>query len=145
MKNRHCAQLAEIGQIASKLSALDAKRSRLPKIVVTFRLQSGKTHLAQVNYCLDGVSQSFDNHQWFALVLPKRKLFSCPKNMLPILVNIPAALLLSRKAQRKSYLDIYKVFVYIPLKRLANSSVTSTHHLCEFNEIPPTTNENELL
>ena len=62
-KNIHCAQLAEIGQIASKLSVLDAKRSRLPKIVVTFMLQSGKTHLAQVNYCLDGVSQSFDNHQ----------------------------------------------------------------------------------
>ena len=76
--------------------------------------------------------------------LEKRKLsrfplFQISQNMLPYLVNIPAA------KKSNSYLDIYKVFVYIPLKRLANSSVTSTHHLCEFNEIHPTTNENELL
>ena len=52
-----------MGRQNPKVITIESKR-------LLSRSESGKTHLARVNYCLDGVSQSFDNNRkvtavWF--------------------------------------------------------------------------------
>ena len=56
-------RFGHMGRQNPKVITIESKR-------LLSRSESGKTHLARVNYCLDGVSQSFDNNRkvtavWF--------------------------------------------------------------------------------